>query len=67
MPAQIEGSYLKQVSHHLTVVCGGEPCRPLRAQPDGGLSAEGLPRHQELHRRQAGDGGREREAGEQKL
>ncbi len=45
-------------------VHGREPGRAVRAQPDGAVAAEGLPGHQELHRSQAGDGGREREAGE---
>lgn len=35
----------------------------LHAQPDGARAAQGLPRHQELHRRAPRDGGREREAG----
>ncbi len=43
---------------------GGQPGRPLHPQPDGGGPATRLPRYQGLHRRQAGDGGREREAGE---
>ena len=43
---------------------GREHGRPVRAQPDGARATEDLPGHQELHRRQARDGGGEREAGE---
>ena len=37
--------------------------RPVRPQLDGARAEEDLPRHQELHRGQARDGGGEREAG----
>ena len=46
---------------------GREHGRLVRAQPDGARAEEDLPRHQELHRGQARDGGGEREAGRLQL